>query len=42
MEAEVVQRFKAHAGVVTSMSMHSDGELLVTSSVDGSVKVWAK
>lgn len=42
VEAETVGHFKAHAGVVTSMSIHADGELLLTSSIDGCVKVWAK
>ncbi|GLC44480.1 hypothetical protein PLESTB_000068800 [Pleodorina starrii] len=42
VEAEVVEHFKAHSGVVTSMSMHPDGELLLTSSVDGCIKVLAK
>ncbi|KXZ55768.1 hypothetical protein GPECTOR_2g1318 [Gonium pectorale] len=38
VEAEAVDHFKAHGGVVTSMSMHPDGALLLTSSVDGLIK----
>lgn len=40
VEAKVVRRFKAHGGVVCSMAMHPEGKVLVTSSVDGGVKVW--
>ncbi|PNH04975.1 TAF5-like RNA polymerase II p300/CBP-associated factor-associated factor subunit 5L [Tetrabaena socialis] len=42
VDGQVVARFKAHAGVVTAMAMHPDGALLLTSSVDGCVKVWLK
>lgn len=40
VEANVVSRFKAHSGVVCSLAMHPDGSMLLTSSADGSVKVW--
>ena len=40
VDADVVQRVKAHSGVVTSLAMHPDGSLLLTASVDGTVKVW--
>ncbi len=42
VDAVVVESFKAHGGVVTSMAMHPDGASLLTASVDGSVKVWGK
>jgi len=35
-----VECFQAHAGVVCSMAMHPKGECLLTSSVDGTIKVW--
>ena len=35
-----VECFQAHAGVVCSMAMHPKGECLLTSSVDGDIKVW--
>jgi WD40 repeat protein len=37
---QVVGRFKAHAGVVTSLAVHPQGELLLTCATDGLVKVW--
>ncbi|KAG2494932.1 hypothetical protein HYH03_006867 [Edaphochlamys debaryana] len=42
VDGEVAESFKAHTGVVTGMAMHPDGALLLTSSVDGTVKVWGK
>eukprot|EP00798_Chlamydomonas_sp_ICE-L_P031457 gene31457-6640_t len=42
VEATVVKRIKAHNGVVCSMSVHPDGKSMLTSSVDGTVKVWVK
>jgi len=41
VEAELVHSFQAHQDVVCSMAMHPKGECLLTSSVDGTVKVWA-
>mmetsp|Transcript_19005 Transcript_19005/g.56607 ORF Transcript_19005/g.56607 Transcript_19005/m.56607 type:complete len:327 (-) Transcript_19005:357-1337(-) len=40
VEATVIKRFRAHAGVVCSLAMHPDGSTLLTSSLDGVVKVW--
>ena len=40
VEAEVVKRFRAHGGVVCSLAMHPSGGMLLTSSVDGTMKVW--
>eukprot|EP00197_Chlamydomonas_leiostraca_P014689 CAMPEP_0202867786 /NCGR_PEP_ID=MMETSP1391-20130828/9621_1 /ASSEMBLY_ACC=CAM_ASM_000867 /TAXON_ID=1034604 /ORGANISM="Chlamydomonas leiostraca, Strain SAG 11-49" /LENGTH=313 /DNA_ID=CAMNT_0049547851 /DNA_START=81 /DNA_END=1019 /DNA_ORIENTATION=+ len=40
VESEIVRCFKAHQGVVCSMAMHPEGTSLVTSSLDGLVKVW--
>ena len=40
VEAQVVRRFKAHGGVVCSLAVHPNGGTLLTSSVDGTVKVW--
>lgn len=40
VEAEVVRSFQAHTGVVCSMAMHPEGTSLLTSSLDGIVKVW--
>ena len=40
VEATVVRRFKAHSGVVCSLAMHPEGKLLLTSSVDGTIKAW--
>lgn len=40
VEAQQVECFQAHADVVCSMAMHPKGECLLTSSVDGTIKVW--
>ncbi|GAX77764.1 hypothetical protein CEUSTIGMA_g5207.t1 [Chlamydomonas eustigma] len=40
VDANIVKSFKAHAGVVCSLAMHPNGRTLITSSVDGSIKVW--
>lgn len=40
VEEHMVESFKAHAGVVTGLAMHPKGECLLTSSTDGSIKVW--
>jgi mitogen-activated protein kinase organizer 1 len=40
MDGELVQSFKAHGDVICSMAMHPKGECLLTSSVDGTIRVW--
>ncbi|KAK9828990.1 hypothetical protein WJX72_003265 [[Myrmecia] bisecta] len=40
VEERVVTSFQAHAGVVCSLAMHPAGDCLLTSSTDGSIKVW--
>lgn len=40
VDAQMVESFQAHADVVCSLAMHPKGECLLTSSVDGTVKVW--
>lgn len=40
VEGDVVEEFRAHGAAVCSMSMHPEGQCLLTSSVDGTVKVW--
>ena len=40
VEESMVLSVRAHAGVVCSLAVHPDGSLLVTSSTDGTVKVW--
>ncbi|KAL4436065.1 hypothetical protein ABPG77_005513 [Micractinium sp. CCAP 211/92] len=40
VDAQLVESFQAHADVVCSLAMHPKGECLLTSSVDGTVKVW--
>lgn len=40
VDAQLVESFQAHADVVCSLAMHPRGECLLTSSVDGTVKVW--
>ncbi len=37
---QVVQRFRAHDGVVTSLAMHPLGSMLLTAGTDGLVRVW--
>jgi mitogen-activated protein kinase organizer 1 len=37
---QVVQRFQAHSGVVTSLAMHPQGGMLLTCGTDGLVRVW--
>lgn len=39
---QVVARFRAHTGVVTSLAVHPQGELLLTCGTDGLVKVWGR
>lgn len=41
VEATVVSSFSAHSAVVCSLAVHPEGALLLTSSIDGTVKVWA-
>ena len=40
VDGALVAQLAAHAGVVCSLAMHPTGECLLTSSVDGAVKVW--
>ena len=40
VEETMVESFQAHSGVVCSLAMHPDGNMLLTSSTDGTVKVW--
>lgn len=40
VDASVVSRFRAHASVVTSVSYHPKDCCMLTSSVDGTVRVW--
>lgn len=40
VESEIVRSFRAHSGVVCSMAIHPEGTSMVTSSLDGTVKVW--
>lgn len=40
VEEGLVAELAAHAGVVCSLAMHPTGACLLTSSVDGCIKVW--
>ncbi len=40
VDGEVVHRFDAHAGMVCSFALHPAGNQMVTSSLDGVVRVW--
>ncbi|KAK9915970.1 hypothetical protein WJX75_006744 [Coccomyxa subellipsoidea] len=40
VEETMVESFQAHSGVVCSLVVHPDGDMLLTSSTDGTVKVW--
>ncbi|KAG0533326.1 hypothetical protein BDA96_04G183900 [Sorghum bicolor] len=40
VDAPVVARFRAHSSVVTSISYHPTKACMLTSSVDGSIRVW--
>ncbi|KAJ7287919.1 hypothetical protein O6H91_11G021900 [Diphasiastrum complanatum] len=40
VDASVVCSFRAHASVVTSVGYHPNGSCMITSSVDGTVRVW--
>mmetsp|Transcript_2633 Transcript_2633/g.4479 ORF Transcript_2633/g.4479 Transcript_2633/m.4479 type:complete len:314 (+) Transcript_2633:27-968(+) len=40
VEGNVVKRFDAHNGMVCSLAIHPEGNQLITSSLDGAVKVW--
>lgn len=42
VEAHVVHTLQAHNGVVCSLAMHPDGDQLLSSSLDGIVKVWSR
>ncbi|KAG4132654.1 hypothetical protein ERO13_D08G046300v2 [Gossypium hirsutum] len=40
VDASVVSKFRAHSSVVTSVSYHPKDNCMITSSVDGTVRVW--
>jgi mitogen-activated protein kinase organizer 1 len=40
VDGAVVESFAAHSDVVCSIAMHPEGTCLLTSSIDGTVKVW--
>ena len=40
VEETMLESFQAHKSYVCSLAMHSDGTLLLTSSTDGTIKVW--
>ena len=40
VDAQLVEAFQAHGDVICSMAVHPKGDCLLTSSVDGTVKVW--
>lgn len=40
VEEKMLESFQAHGSYVCSLAMHPDGSLLLTSSTDGTVKVW--
>ncbi|KAG7539215.1 WD40 repeat [Arabidopsis suecica] len=42
VDAKVVSKFRAHDLVVTSVSYHPKEDCMLTSSVDGTVRVWKK
>lgn len=41
VEGELVASFQAHADTVCSLAVHPTGDCLLTSSVDGTIRVWA-
>ena len=41
VDGNVARKFRAHPGVVCSLAMHPQGTHLLTSALDGVVKVWA-
>lgn len=41
VDGHVVKRFRATQGVVCSLAMHPQGSHVLTSALDGVVKVWA-
>ncbi|CAH9098383.1 unnamed protein product [Cuscuta epithymum] len=40
VDASVTSSFKAHSSVVTSVSYHPKVSCMITSSVDGTIRVW--
>ncbi|KAK9096408.1 hypothetical protein Sjap_021905 [Stephania japonica] len=40
VDASVVSSFRAHSSVVTSVSYHPKDSCMITSSVDGTIRVW--
>ncbi|KAJ4814114.1 WD-repeat protein [Rhynchospora pubera] len=42
VDASIVSSFRAHSSVVTSVSYHPKDVCILTSSVDGTIKVWRK
>ena len=40
VDERLVESVQAHSGVVTGIALHPKGECLLTTSTDGTIKVW--